>query len=65
MQENNFKIIREIKSSKCYKCDGQGMILNNTKQYIWCNVCDGTGQYKENYYYHIINNIAFDGDTIK
>jgi len=46
----------------CYKCDGSGKIKKKN-----CNICKGTGIWKDEIYYFIDekNKQAFDGDTIK
>lgn len=48
---------------KCYKCSGKGYLKDN----IECDVCEGTGKFKDSNYYFIDekNKIAFDGDTLK
>lgn len=58
----NNTIIEKIIETSCYKCSGLGKLENKD-----CDVCNGTGSYKETFY-HIIdekNKICFDGDTLK
>jgi len=55
----NFKVIKKVLKQRCWSCNGKG-----------CKVCNFTGQYKENYYYHIYKDkvgglIAIDGDSLK
>ena len=70
--KNKLKIIKKILKQPCYTCDGKGYFkIYNTppfeKQYTYvdCNICKGTGIYKENYYYHIANGICFASEFIK
>jgi len=62
------KVIEKILESKCYKCAGIGAVFSDEKgDYFACPTCDGTGIYKEIFYYFIDekNKIAFSGDTLK
>jgi len=55
-------IEKKILNSKCYKCSGIGKL--NEKE---CDICKGTGQYKEDFYYVIDEKqkISFSMDTLK
>ena len=55
------KVIKTMTLTPCYCCNPHGTA---TKRSI-CKVCKGTRQYKEYHYYHIIGNVAYDGDTLK
>lgn len=57
------KVEEKILESKCFKCSGTGKI-NSLES---CDVCQGTGIYKESFYHFIDekNKIAIDGDTLK
>jgi DnaJ-class molecular chaperone len=56
------KIIKKVIKSPCYCCS---VIGGNPVPQKECKTCNGTGIYKENFYYHIINGQCIDGDTIK
>ena len=63
-------VIQKIIEFKCYKCSGKGIIEKNcisSFHSIPCSVCEGTGIYKETFYYFIDGKkkIAFSGDTLK
>ena len=72
------KVIRKEDNFKCYKCSGTGFLDSIcNEQYACdacpikpcineCSVCNGTGIYKESYYYFIDpkNKIAFSKDTL-
>ena len=55
-------IIEKIIETPCYKCSCTGKVDN-----IECDVCGGTGFYKETFYYMIDekNKICFSGDSLK
>jgi len=61
------KIIKKILKYQCYCCQS-----NNQKKIIQrkCKICDKTGFFKDEIYYHIItdkkgNKYCFDGDSLK
>ena len=52
-------VIKKTDVQVCWSCNGNG-----------CKVCQNTGRWNEDTYYHIIedkngNKYCFDGDTIK
>ncbi|HEY0089762.1 MAG TPA: hypothetical protein VGB37_13020 [Candidatus Lokiarchaeia archaeon] len=60
------QIIKKVISSPCYVCKTDNK--HTTKKN--CKVCDGKGNYKENFYYHVYTDkagksICFSGDTVK
>lgn len=61
------KIIQKELKSECYKCNGTGSFgyYGNDHELDICDVCEGTGWYKENHYYFTDNKICFDADTLK
>jgi len=63
------KVITKILEFKCYKCSGTGIDQTkyNTDCSMDCPTCEGTGIYKETFYYFIDGKkkIAFSGDTLK
>ena len=56
------KVIKKVLESSCYCCSNVGGKPFPQKE---CKVCNGTGIFKENYYYHIYKGMAFGCDTIK
>ena len=60
MKKKQVEIIKKITESECYRCSGKGKVDNKP-----CIGCAGTGQYKHTHYFHIVNGICFDGDTLK
>jgi len=58
--KNKLEVIRQDNIQKCWSCDGKGKIEN-----IICSICNGKGTYNEATYIHIVNGIAFSGDTVK
>jgi hypothetical protein len=72
------KVETKILEFKCYRCSGKGLIENPNQgqhalkngetllPYLDCSVCEGTGIYKETYYYFIDGKkkIAFSSDTL-
>lgn len=55
------KIIEKTLSFPCYNCS------QDKKKQVDCPKCNGTGIYKETFYYFIDGKkkIAFSGDTLK
>ena len=57
------QIIDKSYYHKCYKCGGLGFYTPNSI----CEVCQGTGKYKEEFYHLIVDNgknkIAFGIDS--
>jgi len=60
MQKNKLEVIKIDNIMGCWTCEGKGKIKN-----IVCPTCEGTGTYNEASYIHIVNGMAFGGDTIK
>jgi hypothetical protein len=59
MKNPNLKIIKKVLKQRCWCCGGKG-----------CKVCDFSGVYKENYYYHVFTGkdgkqYCLDGDSLK
>lgn len=69
--KNKVEIIKQSNIMKCWSCDGKGYIIppfNSIAIFGFRNICkncNGTGVYDETTYIHIVNGIAFSGDTIK
>ena len=59
-KKKKVEIIKKNLSKKCYICDGTG----KTKSKM-CRACEGTGVFPESIYYHIIDGVCYDGDTLK
>lgn len=68
------KIIKKNIYFDCYKCDGEGFIVEflnddiypfSQYSYLTCPICKGIGKYKDEIYYFIKDGIAFSGDTLK
>lgn len=62
------KIIKKISKSPCYCCNKGLFGIKIARK--TCKACNGTGQYSESQYYHIIednrgNKYCFDGETLK
>jgi hypothetical protein len=62
------EIIRKLATSPCYCCNKS--IKGKTIPRKNCKICNGTGIYVENFYYHIIigkdgKKYCIEGDTIK
>ena len=60
--KKKLKVIKKIIKTSCYCCSPVGGKPVPKKD---CKTCNGTGQYKDKHYIHIIGNQAIDGDTIK
>ena len=63
------EIIKKTIEQKCYKCGGEGFVLENKYKYV-CSTCNGSGKWEESIFYHVYsdkkgNRICFDGDTLK
>lgn len=58
--KNKLEVICEIQKPTCYRCEGKGKVRNKA-----CKTCDGTGYFVRKHYFHIVNGMCFDGDTIK
>jgi hypothetical protein len=65
----NVTIIDNSDYPKCFKCNGTGKICSKVncgckEPCMVCDVCNGTGKFKESHYYIIDekNKIAFDSD---
>ena len=54
------QIIKKELKQPCYICKSNGSIRG-----VACDACEGTGKYKENYYYHIAKGTCISGDTLK
>ena len=64
----NLKVIKKTLKYPCYCC--RQSIRGETIPRKDCKVCDGTGKFKDEIYYHIVtdrkgNKYCFDADTIK
>lgn len=57
-----FKVIVKKIESPCYNCSSTRRIFRKKNK---CKVCKGTGKYINKYYYHIIGNVCYGGDTLK
>lgn len=60
--KNKLEIIKKVITTPCYCCS---IIGGNPVPKKDCPTCDGSGFYKENFYYHIYKGMCFSGDTIK
>ena len=70
MQKDKVEIIKKIIESPCYVCNGLGYdserdIKLMSPEKSKCETCNGTGIYKETFYYHCVNGICISGDTLK
>ena len=71
MQKNKLEVMKVDNIMKCWTCDGKGYIIPSFRNVpIFgfknkCKTCKGTGLYNEYSYIHIVNGMAFRGDTIK
>jgi hypothetical protein len=75
--QNKVQVIEEILENTCWKCEGKGILYTKCCSGIDCackglpiysqdcDVCNGSGIYKETHYIFIRNGIAIDGDTLK
>jgi len=62
------QVIKKVLEYPCYCC--RPSIRGKTAKRKDCLVCDRTGQYKDEIYYHVVtdkkgNKICLDGDSIK
>jgi len=62
------KIIKKVIKYPCYCC--KKSIKGETVPRKNCRACDGTGLFKENFYYHIYigkdgKKYCIDGDSVK
>jgi len=57
------KIIKKKFKYPCYCC--KKSIRGKTVKKGTCKACGGSGFFKDEIYYHIVNGIAYDGDTLK
>jgi len=68
---NKVKFINKSRFSKCWHCDGTGIEpIKNTIENSKCNICKGTGKWKEDFYHLIYTDkngqkIAFGVDGLK
>ena len=60
---NKLKVIKKTLKYVCYCC--KQSIRGVTVPKKDCKACKGTGYFTDEIYYHIINGICIDGDTIK
>ena len=60
---NKLEVIKIITPTPCYCCN-EGL-YGKARATKGCTACDGTKEYKETHYIHIINGIAIDGDLVK
>ena len=77
MKNRKLKVICEELEMTCWKCEGKGTLFTNCCDgrdcackglpiyYSECDMCNGTGIWIEKHYYHIVNGICIDGDTVK
>jgi len=68
--KNKLEVIRQDNIQKCWGCDGTSYIVPDTAIVKLpvknpCKICEGTGLYNETSYIHIVNGIAFSGDSLK
>jgi len=64
MSQKKVEIIKKEIDLECYVCNGKGNIEDKNFSYT-CPTCKGTGIFKDYIWYHIINGICYDGDTLK
>ena len=66
MQKNKVEIIKKEIANECWTCEGRKAIYDRKKDKIEiCSTCNGTGKFIEYIYYHCVNGICVDGDTLK
>jgi hypothetical protein len=62
MKRKTFKVITKTIKTPCYSCnEGLRGAARPRKD---CKECNGTGIYKEKYYYFIDGKYAYDKDTL-
>ena len=58
--DNKLEVITKIQKPTCYRCEGRKKVNG-----VNCKTCEGKGYFVRKHYYHIVNGMCWDGDTIK
>lgn len=57
------EVVKKVLKYPCYCC--KNSVRGKTVPQKSCKACHGTGMFIDEVYYHIVNGICVDGDTLK